>query len=341
MGQLRSSGVTEPSIRHYQTMPPTVVVRTGLPMLAFNALILYVARNNKIDIGLWKPHFRIRKNLDVASPPLGQNQSTSSGYVPSMEGDGPECVPPREDDEPNGSQSDSVMHEVNGNIQEKLNYGLKYMQRVAQQLLYDIFNCRHEKTRHMFAGTILQLHEHILGNETTAHGTSADDSSKRWLNQFTRNMSSQTMFVQDDETRHNKENVMTEQPVLKQARPKGSNGEGRQIDKGEHQAMAENPKDRPTMKDVWSTLEQLYISLTMENPNDPDSQEMYLLKRQRRRSTFRLETWTREVMEDFLEEDLVEEDGQDSDECDDSDMAKEVESSTKKSLDSSDTSHIS
>ncbi|KAG7372938.1 protein kinase domain containing protein [Nitzschia inconspicua] len=105
--------------------------------------------------------------------------------------------------------------------------------------------------------------------------------------------------------------------------------------------MAENPKDRPTMKDVRSTLEQLYISLTMENPNDPDSQEMYLLKRQRRRSTFRLETWTREVMEDFLEEDLMEEDGQDGDEYDDGDMAKEVESSTKKSLDSSNTSHIS
>ncbi|KAG7340287.1 hypothetical protein IV203_023830 [Nitzschia inconspicua] len=29
---------------------------------------LYVARNKKFDIGLWKPHFPIQKRLDVASP---------------------------------------------------------------------------------------------------------------------------------------------------------------------------------------------------------------------------------------------------------------------------------
>ncbi|KAG7373486.1 hypothetical protein IV203_034210 [Nitzschia inconspicua] len=139
---------------------------------------LYVARNKKFDIGLWKPHFRIRKKLDVASPPSGQHQSTSCGYVPSVDGDGPEWFPPGEDDEQNGSQSENDMHEVNGNNQdmhkvngnnqEKLNYGLNDMQRVAQQVVYDIFKCRHQKTRHMFAGTLLQLHEHVLGNETTA-----------------------------------------------------------------------------------------------------------------------------------------------------------------------------
>jgi serine/threonine protein kinase len=72
------------------------------------------------------------------------------------------------------------------------------------------------------------------------------------------------------------------------------------------QTMDDDAKSRPTMKFVRETLEQAYISLTTENPDDPDSQEMHMLKRQRRRSTFCVDTWQREaknVMEDFLEED--------------------------------------
>jgi serine/threonine protein kinase len=70
--------------------------------------------------------------------------------------------------------------------------------------------------------------------------------------------------------------------------------------------MVENPKNRPTMKNVRSVLEQVYISLSTDNPENTNySQEMHILKRQRRRSTYCLETWALEAsaMEAFLEED--------------------------------------
>ncbi len=70
--------------------------------------------------------------------------------------------------------------------------------------------------------------------------------------------------------------------------------------------MAGNPRDRPTMKHVRTVLEQLYVSLTTEEAIEDESQDMYLLKRQRRRSTHCLETWAQEIaMEDFSEEDDV------------------------------------
>jgi hypothetical protein len=88
--------------------------------------------------------------------------------------------------------------------------------------------------------------------------------------------------------------------------------------------MADDPKDRPTMKHVRETLEGCYLSLTRP-PTSPAEQdehagpyyemqeeEMHLSKRQRRRSTFRLETWTKEVMQDFLEEGDDDDDGDDA-----------------------------
>jgi serine/threonine protein kinase len=100
--------------------------------------------------------------------------------------------------------------------------------------------------------------------------------------------------------------------------------------------MSDDPKHRPTMKHVRSTLEQVYVSLTTDHPEDPDSQEMYLLKRQRRRSTFCLETWVQEAtaMDDFMESDIEEEEDDDEGEEED-DIVHPVDKSPKESSSSS------
>jgi serine/threonine protein kinase len=94
-------------------------------------------------------------------------------------------------------------------------------------------------------------------------------------------------------------------------------------------AMADNPADRPTMRRARETLEGVLVELTRPTEGtdtnhpymargDSGGGTMHLSKRQRRRSTFRLEAWTNEVMEGLLEEEgddefCIDEDDDDDD----------------------------
>ncbi|KAG7373487.1 hypothetical protein IV203_034211 [Nitzschia inconspicua] len=65
-------------------------------------------------------------------------------------------------------------------------------------------------------------------------------------------MSSQTMFVQANENRLDKENAMAEQPVLKQARPRGSNGGNRNKSRNERILSGGSMKDSSRQKAACS-----------------------------------------------------------------------------------------